>query len=305
MKTKKIRWLIAHEPEHLFLRTATAMAQELEKSIGNAIEIEILTTKTYQEKYGKQLDNCWQVVKSLNDGDIEITQSQVFIFSFWNKNFQALDLPFLFRDHDHCTKVLEGRIGQTMCKSLTRTGNMRGLAFTYSGGFRVIGSNEPITSFDQLKNLRVRVNTNPVNSDTIEAFGANPRPQKGYGYDLIESGELDAAETTYLRFLGKHVLKTNHSMFMTTIAINETFFKGLEPEIQEALQEAAIRAARIERDWSIKDAEEFEKNCIENDVTITELSSSDKTRLRENAMKVYDKWDSYFWPGMIKMIQLQ
>lgn len=54
MSKIKIKWLIAHEPERLFLRTANAFASELNKKIGDQVEIEILTTKTYVEKYGNK-----------------------------------------------------------------------------------------------------------------------------------------------------------------------------------------------------------------------------------------------------------
>ena len=307
METRKIRWLIAHEPEHLFLRTARAFAEEIERSSDGRLSLEILTTKSFTEKYGITLEHCSDVIKLLTEGHVEMTQTQVHFFSQWDKNFKALDLPFLFRDHDHVTNVLEGRVGQALCRSLTKSGDMRGLAFTYSGGFRVIGSNEPISNFDQFKDLRVRVNSNPVNADVMSAIGAQPRATKpalqGYGYDLIEKGELDAAETTYLRFMGKHIVKTNHSMFITTIAMNETFFQGLDADLQEVVKEAALLASLIDRQLSIDDAEKFEQDCDKNGVTITTLSKEDQARFREQAMTVYEKWDSYFMPGMIDHIK--
>ena len=114
METKKIRWLIAHEPQHLFLRTARAFAEAIEKSSEGRLAIEILTTEMLAEKYGTTMEYCLDVVKLLTEGGVEMTQTQVHFFSEWNKNFKALDLPFLFRDHDHVTKVLEGRIGQAL-----------------------------------------------------------------------------------------------------------------------------------------------------------------------------------------------
>lgn len=309
METKKIKWLIAHEPQHLFIRTARAFAEEIERSAQGRLSIEILTTEMLEEQYGITLEHCSDVIQALTKGDIQMTQTQVHFFSQWDKNFKALDLPFLFRDHDHVTKVLEGRIGQALCKNLSKSGDMRGLAFTYSGGFRVIGSNEPITKFEDFENLRVRVNSNPVNSDVMMSIGAHPhytRPKlEGYGYDLIEKGELDAAETTYLRFLGKHIVKTNHSMFMTTIAMNETFFQSLDQDLQDIVKEAALRASRLERQWSVEDAQKFEDDCAKNGITITTLSDEDQARFREQAMKVYEKWESYFMPGMIRHIQSQ
>jgi len=50
---RKIRWLIAHFPQQLFIRTAKAFAHELEKICPNQFEIEILTMDQYVDKYDK------------------------------------------------------------------------------------------------------------------------------------------------------------------------------------------------------------------------------------------------------------
>jgi TRAP-type C4-dicarboxylate transport system substrate-binding protein len=139
-------------------------------------------------------------------------------------------------------------------------------------------------------------------------IGAKPHAipfKQSYGYDLIEKGQLDAAETTYLRFLGKYLVKTNHSMFMTVIAMNESFFQGLDSDLQEVVKTAAICASRLEREWSIQDAKKFEEDCAVNGVTITSLSDEDQAHFREQALKVYEKWEPYFMPGMIEHIRLQ
>ena len=47
-----LRWLIAHRPEYLFVRTAEAFQEELEKRCPNQFNIEILTMGKYIKKYG-------------------------------------------------------------------------------------------------------------------------------------------------------------------------------------------------------------------------------------------------------------
>lgn len=307
MKTVKIKWLIAHHPERLFLRTANAFADALKKKTDSKVELEIHTMTTYTEKYGEPTDH---LLNLLNSGEIQMTQTEVGAYGRWNANFMALDLPFLFEDHDHCTRVLEGKIGKAMCQNLANNANMRGLAFTYSGGFRVIGSNDPITSLEGLKNLRVLTGQSPVLSETLAAIGAVAKPHSettadNFGYAHVNSGEADATETTYIRFQGKHVLKTNHSMFLTAIAINEEFYQSLDPELQAAISDAALEAGRLERQWSVEDGKEFEDNCVENGVTISELNADEMAQFRESVMGVYDSWEKRFIPGMIKHIRMQ
>ena len=307
METVKIKWLIAHQPERLFLRTANAFIDALKQKTNSAVDIEVFTMDTYIEKFGKPTK---ELLNLLNDRDIQMTQTEVGAYGRWNPNFMALDLPFLFDDHDHCTRVLEGKIGKAMCQNLANNANMRGLAFTYSGGFRVIGSNEPIIDLNGLKNLRVLTGRNPVLSDTLSAIGAVAKAHTeteidNFGYTHVNNGEADATETTYIRFQGKHVLKTNHSMFLTAIAINNEFYQSLSSELQQAIAEAALEAGRLERQWSVEDGQQFEEKCSENGVTISELSEEDHQAFRNSVLSIYDSWEKEFLPGMIKHIRMQ
>jgi len=311
MTTQKIvKWVIAHEPIHLFLRTAEAFAAEIEETTKGALKIEVLTVPEYVEKYNDEAvrdagGTYESIFDALDDNRISMSQTVVSAFGKINKDFYALDLPFLFRDHDHVSSVVDGPIGKILCDSLAERSGLRGLAFTYSGGYRVIGSNKPIVSLNDLQDSTVRVNGNPVNFMTMQNIGAQPKTHNelGYGYDEIEQGSLDAAETTYLRFKGTHVLKTQHSMFMTTIAVSKKFWNELDETTQELFKVAAANAAAIERKWSIEDCEKFEQDCDKNGITISSMTDVDRTNLKALTQSVYDVVDEFFTPGFVANIR--
>jgi len=306
---KLVKWVIAHEPAHLFIRTAKAFADEIEKTTDGKLKIEILTVPEYAEKYNDQAANngIWNpIFDALEDNRIQMSQTVVSAFGTVNKDFLALDLPFLFKDHDHVNSVMEGPIGRELCDSLSERSGVKGLAFTYSGGYRIIGSNTPITGLAALQGARVRVNTNPVNYITMKSLGvdAKTHAEVGYGYDAIEEGSLDASESTYLRFKGTHILKTQHSMFMTTIAVSKEFWNSLDLETQELFNQAAVKAAAIERQWSIEDCEQFELDCTKNGVQIHELSDSDRELFKDMTKSVYIDVAELFSPGLIDKLKL-
>ena len=62
----------------------------------------------------------------------------------------ALDMPFIFEDHEHATRVLEGEVGEFLLDKITEKSNVRGMAFTYSGGFRNVLSNKKVNSLKGL-----------------------------------------------------------------------------------------------------------------------------------------------------------
>jgi len=305
--TTNLKWLIAHEPQHLFKRAADAFAEKISARTNNEVQIDVLT----EAEYKNQIDDSFSGKKSqhlfsaIEENKIQLGHTNVHYFGSIDKNFHVFDMPFLFEDHEHASRVFDGEIGMTMASRLANGSKMRGLCFTYSGGYRIIGSNEEFTSVEDLKGKRVRVNGNPVNADFMTAVGAIPKAQESYGYDEIISGNLEASETTYIRFLGKHVLKTEHNMFLTMIVINTQTWNSMTAETQLAFQEVAAEVAKLERQWSIEDAAKFERDSIANGVTINSISPEDKALLRKSSDQVYQNWNQYFAPGLLDAINAE
>jgi TRAP-type C4-dicarboxylate transport system substrate-binding protein len=263
--------------------------------------------QSYPESYKSALNNeevkqekskDWSGMKkrwtgffnALRDGEFEISQTQVGIVgSFLNANYHAIDLPFLFNSHDHVSEVLDGQIGDDMGNNLSITSGVRGLAFTYSGGYRVIGAKKGLTALSDLSALKLLTNT--AHSDQLfNTVGAKTLRKKDATIeDVADMSESDdsAIETTYLRFDGKNVLKTNHSMFTTTILTGNKFWNTLTLEQQAAFKRIAKVVAKEERKWSLQDAAAYEANAKANGVTITEVSKSDIAKLKESSKAVY------------------
>lgn len=316
---RKVRWLIAHEPQELFVRTARAFSEELNKVIPGQIEIEILTVPEYMEQHPelKALETILDenigtravavdaLFEALQD-DIQLSQTQVSIVGYKDPAFHALDLPFLFDNHEHVSRVLEGQIGKDICANLEKVSDVKGLAFTYSGGYRVVGSNHKIADLKELSKQSVIVSTKGPRSETFESIGAEAvivSPHLWAGYDCLPEGSTaNAIETTYLRFKGTHLLKTNHSMFMTTILTSKKFWASLSEEQQRAFEKCATITARIEREWAVAEAEEFEHTCVDKGIEITELSKEDAVDLKHKSRYTYLRFkDDY--ADLIKQIR--
>jgi TRAP-type C4-dicarboxylate transport system substrate-binding protein len=113
---------------------------------------------------------------------------------------------------------------------------------------------------------------------------------------IADIGEIakngSAVETTYLRFSGSNILKTNHSMFLTTILTGSKFFDSLSEKQQTAFKIAAKIVAKMERQCSLEDADKYEKDAKSNGVEIVDISDHDKEKLRSAAPIQY-KWSQY------------
>ena len=305
---KNIKWLIAHQPEYLFLRTAKAFAKMLEE-VAPQYKIEILTTEQYRDQYDADFTRD-KILDLVRNNVIQMSQTEVWELgmSTGDNNFLAFDMPFLFKNHAHARRVLEGPIGSAINKRLGKKSGIRGLAYTYSGGYRTIGSDTAIKNLSDLNNKTIRVNGNPITKEFWTSLGVNiNRGSHGKRVndedvtsDLTLPEGIDGKDTTYIRFQNaKNFLKSEHSLFLTDILVSEKFFNELSKEDQNLFLEAAHKAARLERKWSQDDADQFETTAKERGCEINQLSEKDKNQMMEKAKPLYEKWSSKFFPGLI------
>ena len=87
---------------------------------------------------------------------------------------------------------------------------------------------------------------------------------------------------------------------MTTIVVSNKFWGSLTANQQEAFRKAAFAAARQERQWSVDDAAAYEANAKDRNITITEMSDSDREQLKHQSQKTYYKFKHAFSDGLIQ-----
>jgi TRAP-type C4-dicarboxylate transport system substrate-binding protein len=316
MSVKVIRWVLAHEPLDIFLRAAEKFAARIAETSHGALKVEILTLDDYSQKYCNNKPVTYtDLVQHLNEGRLELSQMYTHELGKYSNDLRALDMPFLFTDHDHARRVLDGKIGADLLSSIaknTETSNVKGLAFTYSGGFTVLAFNQQINSIEDLQNLKVRVPTSPVVYTYLSKLGIKPvtLPLNEI-YNKLKSGEIDGAEITYRRLYevegekySKSVLHSNHNIFLTSIIINQSFWNTLDSSMQEVVKEAAMYAAHEERLDAVADDDIHMQKCIDHGITVNTIGGQLEQQFRDVGETLYAKLDSWFSHGLINKIKL-
>jgi TRAP-type C4-dicarboxylate transport system substrate-binding protein len=312
--TRKIRWVLAHEPYDLFLRAAEKFSAEVAEKTNGAIEIEVLGLTEYVERYnnGQALDR-YKIRELVDSGTIEMSQMYTTTLGLVDSDMFVLDMPFIFRDHEHAARVLDGEIGQELMDSLASKSNIKGLAFTYSGGFRAIIGNRVIECMDNMKDMTVRVAHCPVAEDTIKALGATPvvMPIEQLR-DAIGSQTVDAGESTYPRIYGMKqnetagvINHTEHSLFLTTLIMNKGLWNELTVEQQQIFHDAALAAAHVERAESLEDVEITRARAEKDGIQVVDLSEQTREEFKQATKTIYTKYQNYFSNNLISRIQQQ
>lgn len=310
---KHIKWVIAHEPIGLFLKVAERFAREVNEQTDGMFNIEVLSLNDYSQKYnnGKKITK-YDLMDLINSGDIEMSHIYTTWLADYNKDLHALDLPFIFRDHAHADAVLEGEIGESLLDGVSSNSKIKGLAFTYSGGYRIVPANFRADTVGSWKGRKVRTSRSPVAVDMFKLLGAEPYEHIALEdmNEYADRGEIDAGESTYVRVIPldqyksfKVVNDTEHSLFLTSIIVNQDFFNHLGLDIQTIMSQAAFNSARQERRESVAEIPNILKECEDNGVEIVRMSKEENVKFKNVVNTVYSMYSDYFTPGLVNNIK--
>jgi C4-dicarboxylate-binding protein DctP len=109
------------------------------------------------------------------------------------KEFEVLDLPYLFTSKEALHKVTHGPVGAGMLKKLESKGIV-GLAF-WDNGFRVLSANKPLRKPSDMKGLKMRINSSKINDATMRSVGAMPQTLAfSEVYQALQTGVVDGTE---------------------------------------------------------------------------------------------------------------
>lgn len=310
---KTIRWVIAHEPIDLFLRAAERFRSQVVEQTNGELDIEILSLTEYSEKYnnGEKVTKH-DLLRLMEEGVVEASQMYTTWLGDWNKDMWALDMPFLFRDHDHADRVLEGEIGECILDGLKETSPVKGLAFTYSGGYRVIPAAQELDTVEAFRGMKIRTSRSPVAADTFKAVGAevvNTVELEEMNEAHVD-GVIEGGESTFVRIIPLKqgetfgtVNDTAHSLFLTSIIVGKEFYSKLDERTQKVLKDAALDAARTERRESVEMLPGIEADCKAQGIKIIKMAEKETVKFKEATAHLYDKYMNVFSNNIIERIQ--
>ncbi len=308
-ETFKIRWLLAHDPVKAFDDAAQKFKSTVEKRTNGNVTVQITTLKEAGLNGELSQAKSFEMLKS---GEFEMCQTFGTFLGTKNPKFWVFDMPFLFRDYKHAERVITGPIGKEILATLEKE-NLKGMAITYSGGFRVIpANNRKITKLEDLHGLKLRVpQYASVASAFYEKLGATALPMSPESAAQAQSNDdIDGQETTLPRFweLEKRdatrvVNDTGHSLYVTALVLNKTFFDSLPENYRAIVLDAAREAATVERADAIKLGEDLKKEIVKQGMSLETLSEKEKARFKKASASVYEDFEPIVGKELIQKVR--
>ncbi len=302
-QVQHVRWLISHQPTDVFTRAVQVFSRELSRLSDGRLILDIVTPEELGYADTGDIPNA-DVLRYLNDGRVELATTYTVGLGQDDPALWSLNLPFRFSDYASAGQILDGASGMQLLDTVESTTDTHALAFTMSGGFRVIASKSPLENLAAFKGKRIATSGGPVAQATLTALGAIPVPT-----DLesaarsIDERSVDAVETTYSRLsavLGsnnqytKNIAETYHSLFLTVILASDSFYTSLSVGDQKSLREAALVAAQVEREDSVSLGEQTKASLEARGSAISTFTTQDRQAMRDATRKVYSEFESTY-----------
>jgi TRAP-type C4-dicarboxylate transport system substrate-binding protein len=314
MQKTTLNWVLAHEPYHVFIKAAKSFAAEVSAETNGKYNINVVSLTEWNEIAKTNLTNHTtdreKIIELIDNGTIDLATVYASTLGKIDKDINALAMPFLFNDHDEASNVIDGQIGQHLLSKISKSSNIRGLAFTYSGGFKIIPSTQAIETLNDFYQLNLSCTNNAVSIGTIKAIGANPVPLMIEDIaKKLATGEIAGGETTYTRYFileqdkyTKYINDNEHSLFLTSLVINEQLWQSLGSEVQQVFANAAMRAAKIEREDSLADNLIVETQAFKQGIETIKMTSKEKAKFVNATKGLYSALNGYFSAGLLDQI---
>ena len=255
-----------------------------------------------------QLGNDSAMIDGARSGIIDIVMVGLNNFSGLMPESAAFTLPFMFPDRETAYAVLDGEVGQGVLASFEDHG-LKGLAFPENGYRNITNNRGPIRTPEDVKGLRMRVNSSKALNDMFQLLEAQPQQiPVAELYTALETGVVDSQDhpigvTLSFKFyeVQKYLSLTQHAYAPLAVAMNLDKFNGLTEEQRQIIMDVAAEATDMQRQMSIDSEAQMIADLEADGMEVN--TDVDAAAFQEVVKPVWDNFISENGDAMVTAIQ--
>lgn len=298
---KAVHLKLAHtlDPLHTVHKAMVIMAQRLEELSGGTMLIDIYPNG--------QLGSERELIELLQIGSLSMTKVSASPLEGFVPAMKIFNIPYLFRDAEHFQRVLDSKIGRQLLREPLAV-RLLGLGYYDAGSRSFYSTKKPISSPDDLKGLKVRVQESQTAMKMVSSLGGSPTPVSwGELYTALQQGVVDGAENNLPSFyLSRHFevapyfTLDEHSAVPDILLISRYVWEQLNPQQQVWLQQAVDDSVAYQRrQWAI----DTEHALAEVRAAGVEITYPDKSEFRKKIVGMMQSYDNTPIGRLIQQIQ--
>jgi tripartite ATP-independent transporter DctP family solute receptor len=252
-RTLEFKFAEVQPAQGIYARYEEKFAKRVEERTKGTVKVAVFA--------GGSLGGEKDVMEGMRVGSVHLSLIGLTLMPFLDATWG----PYIFRDNDHATKVLQGEIGQQWKdRVLKESGGLRLIDYVYFGPRQLTTKNTPVIKIEDLKGLKIRVMEAPIYIATWRALGANPVPMAWPEvFTGLQQGTIDAQENPYEVILSqslfevqKNLVATEHVRPFRFLLMSNAAYNLMSPEEQKIFNETWREIAKeIETEYISKEQE--------------------------------------------------
>ena len=256
-----------------------------EKYTNGKVKVEVYPNSTlYKDK---------EEIEALQLGSVQMLAPSTAKFApLGAKEFESLDLPWLFKDEAAYTKAMKGTVGKYLFKKLEPKG-ITGLAY-WDNGFHMVSANKPLLNPADFQGLKMRISGSKIADQYFRNVGAIPQIMAfSEVYQALQTGVVDGCENTPSNYLTqkfhevqKDITVSYHAHLQYAVIVNTKFWNGLPADIRAQLDKAMDEATDYTNSIAVK----------ENEDALAAIKASGKTTLHYLTPEQRAAWQKAMTP---------
>jgi C4-dicarboxylate-binding protein DctP len=212
------------------------------------------------------------------------------------KEFEALDLPWLFKDEATYTAAMKGQVGQWLFKKLEAKG-ITGLAY-WDNGFHMVSANRPLTKPSDFEGLKFRISGSKIADQYFRNVGSIPQIMAfSEVYQALQTGVVDGCENTPSNYttqkffeVQKDITVSYHAHLQYAVIVNSKFWSGLPADVRGQLEKAMSEATDYTNSIAIKENEDALAEIKKSGKTTLHYLTDEQRKAWQTAMQPTYKW---------------
>ncbi len=260
-----------------------------ERYTGGKVKIEVYPNSSlYKDK---------EEIEALQLGSVQMLAPSTAKFApLGVKEFEALDLPWLFKDEATYTAAMKGQVGQWLFKKLEAKG-ITGLAY-WDNGFHMVSANRPLIKPSDFEGLKFRISGSKIADQYFRNVGSIPQIMAfSEVYQALQTGVVDGCENTPSNYttqkffeVQKDITVSYHAHLQYAVIVNSKFWSGLPADVRGQLEKAMSEATDYTNSIAIKENEDALAEIKKSGKTTLHYLTDDQRKAWQTAMQPTYKW---------------
>jgi tripartite ATP-independent transporter DctP family solute receptor len=241
-----LKYATSLSEDSAYYKGAVALARAAEELSRGRLKVQIFANA--------QLGNDRDMIEGMQLGSIDMASPSTGAMGAVVPAATVLDLPYIFDDHQHAYRVLDGPVGEQVAKLFDGKG-FRPLGY-WEIGFRHLTNNvRPARTPQDVRGLKLRTLPSEIHQRAWGLVGAQPVAIDFTElYNALNTGVVDGQENPFnIILLGKlyevqkHLSLTGHVYGTAPTSVSDVTWKKLPPDLREVLKEAVRRSVPVAR----------------------------------------------------------